>query len=602
MKRMFLFLLLLSCLVGSATLCLGEDSSYTEKAFPLYRSREYSGTVMLRFYRYAPNVAYMGLNAYCELQRGYSLTVSPQEDGTCLLTSPTGGQVTADPKTSVLSSPDWPLFRDPPLPWQGGIMGMLDSGLDFIRITDVICSAPSVDTVFDLGKYGIQLFADENDVYLPLSTISNLMCEGADRYALLSGESVLFENINLESLLPPMYCSEELIELFNGKERPRDVIAQSYADICLSFDTMFGYPGVAPLDEAMKEKGLHQALLDLGSEGAFLIERLNSTDYTEYFLAFTELVNTYLNDGHTQLLSLDLMFSEEWYARYPDLFYSVSMPAYMLYLQNNEGMSRVQAGDDIETARQDAWGNEIYHEMGNIAVIRLDDFEFDTHGWRSYYDGDEDIPQDSFGRALTGLRRASQNPDIDTILFDVTTNGGGSTDVLMAILSLMTDQRELTGTQGMTGQEFAVVFETDKNLDGVFDEKDDEIQYNYKLAVLTSSYSFSAANDFAFRMRQNGALILGEPTGGGSCCIQIEVTQDGLIWVMSSYIMGGTDEGGLDMEEGCPVDITIPHAENRFSLFSRSASVLEYSSFFDPDVLMPLINDWFSAQEADKAA
>ena len=45
--------------------------------------------------------------------------------------------------------------------------------------------------------------------------------------------------------------------------------------------------------------------------------------------------------------------------------------------------------------------------------------------------------------------------------------------------------------------------------------------------VETSCSSFSAGNEFPFMMKDAGYKILGEPSGGGSCAIMMNTTDDG---------------------------------------------------------------------------
>ena len=594
--------LLLAFVICSSSLAFAEQPGYTGQLFPLYRHGIFEGSVALRFYDASPHVPYLGISAYCQLQRGYALTVEPEGEGLYRLLSPSGGEARADVQKGTLRSDNWMRFLDPPLPWQGSAMGMLDSGCGFVRITEAEYSTEGGEMVFDLERYGIRIYADEQDVYLPVSTLSNLLCEGADRYALYNGEALLLETIDVNSLLPRLYRSERLIELYNGKERSEDMIRQSYADLCLSFDTMFGHPGVAALDGAIAEKGLHQALTDLGEDGQALIEALHSSDYVDYLLAYVALCTLYLDDGHTSALNVLDLLSDSWFEQFPDMAYEIALQMVQLYMQGgNFELSAVDRA--VREARKDLWGEKPYREIGNIAVICLEDFECDPDGWEAYYGQDAPIPDDAFGRTVAGLKRAQQNPSIDTVLFDVSANGGGSTDVMMAILSLITDQTVLEGTQVKTGQELRYTFEIDKNLDGFFDERDAALKYGYRLAVLTSRSSFSAANDFAFRMRQSGAVILGEQSGGGSCCVQIEVTCDELIWVMSSYLMRLEDVSGLSVEEGCPVDIALsPSTSSGLSLFSSGEAAMDYHAFFDESSLQEMINVWFEETKIRKAA
>ncbi len=56
----------------------------------------------------------------------------------------------------------------------------------------------------------------------------------------------------------------------------------------------------------------------------------------------------------------------------------------------------------------------------------------DEEAWDRCYEGTGDFPEDSLGTVLNGLKRASENPEIENVIFDLSCNGGGSPDVMTA--------------------------------------------------------------------------------------------------------------------------------------------------------------------------
>ncbi len=62
-------------------------------------------------------------------------------------------------------------------------------------------------------------------------------------------------------------------------------------------------------------------------------------------------------------------------------------------------------------------------------------------------------------------------------------------------------------------------YDVDRNLDGKFDEKDKDVKINLNVGVLTSNYSFSCANMFPAMMKDYGVALIGQQSGGGSCCV-----------------------------------------------------------------------------------
>ena len=97
----------------------------------------------------------------------------------------------------------------------------------------------------------------------------------------------------------------------------------------------------------------------------------------------------------------------------------------------------------------------------------------------------------------------------------------------------------------------------------MFDEKDEEVRYDFNYAVLTSRASFSCGNLLPFVMQEHGAVLLGEPTGGGSCCVQMVTLTSGGEGMMSSWLWALRDENDRPMEGGCDTDL--PHHAGRNS-------------------------------------
>ena len=165
---------------------------------------------------------------------------------------------------------------------------------------DVLFRNPAPVT-FDFAKYGIPLYADEEDVYLPLELLSTMFTDVACNYVLWNGESVLkpVMDIGEISLMPlGWYESRYMRALLTGKSRRKeDVIREDYAELCFTLDHFFGHPGTGILDRGIGEKGLDAALDDV-PELASLKDRLKDPDMIEYMLALYDLFNIGLNDGH----------------------------------------------------------------------------------------------------------------------------------------------------------------------------------------------------------------------------------------------------------------------------------------------------------------
>jgi C-terminal processing protease CtpA/Prc len=258
---------------------------------------------------------------------------------------------------------------------------------------------------------------------------------------------------------------------------------------------------------------------------------------------------------------------------------------------------------EIEQARAAAWGDDVYRECGSTAIIRIDSFVEDAAGWEAWYAGKGEIPMDAVGITWTGLKRASENPAIKNILFDLSANTGGSGDMLAYMIDLMFGDNVYRGYNVLTGQREHAVVHSDKNLDGVFDEKDDEVKYDFSYAVLTTRITFSCGNMMPFLMQEHGAVLLGEPSAGGSCYIQMGTLTNGGQFQMSTWLWALRDANGESVEGGCKTDLPIARIEPETPTHEDPRlSGGDYTPYFDDVMLDKMINEWFEEQAKAPAA
>ncbi len=604
MKRLISLFLVLIMLLSVLSFASAEETGFTVVTTPVLQNGEQVTSLDLRFYPDAPHVACAGMKAYAAYLPGVELVVSSdQEAGVWTVTHPNGSAVVFDPAAGTMTAADWASFQNPPVPYQGRSVGLKDMPCAWTYYSELLFDEAPQTVVFDFGKYGISFHAEADDVYLPLSLLSTMFCDVAVNYVIYNGENIIHPVIDINALagLPAGYYeSPRMQELFTGKaKREEDEIREGYAELCFVLDYFFGFPGPAPLNDAIREKGLDAALTDMGEEGAALKEALFSPDMVDYIIGMTALFCPSLDDGHTFFSGISDLIGEK--SPYPDLVLRILLGSYDS-LMGISGNARSVLCQQISANRNAVWGNETYRECGSTAILRVDAFNPDITGWEAYYAGTGEIPTDALGIVWTGLKRASENPEIKNVLFDLSCNLGGSGDMLMAMLDLATGDNIFRGYNVLTGQHEHAVVHTDKNLDGVFDEKDDEVRYDFNYAVLTSRASFSCGNLFPFLMQDNGAVLIGEPTGGGSCCVQMATLTGGAVFMMSSYTWQLRDENDRPIEDGCVTDLPITRVETDPETDNPRLSGGDYSAYFDDEALDRMINEWFAQQEEAPAA
>lgn len=573
----------------------------TEKYVPLVYEDGSVKSAKIRIYKDQPNIPYFGLKAYSDILGTNDITSERDETGNIIFTSSQGIKAIADTNAGTLSTDNWACFHNPKVPIEGCPNYFIDSGCAFMRVSDVKYEGTCSSVTFDFEKYGINMYAVNDDVFLPLSIVSNLMADLSARHMIWNGEKVFF----LTSISSEKYPFNDVISsplfdnIFFEGIRPKDLADETYNELCFSFDYFYGHPGIVELDRAIEEKGLEGALLDLGEEGESLINRLKSEDTIEYYFALNELFMSYLDDkGHTSLGDFYVFFGSLVYSK----LNSEEQTQYEEMYMNLSTIHRHDLYSDISDTRNAAWGDDIYREYGNTAIIRIMDFQPDISGWQKYYQGLGEIPMDSVGITYTCLKKASENPKIKNVLFDLSLNAGGSSDELSFITIITTGKNDFYCFDSINKQYYTVYYEADTNLDGIIDEKDKDTIYDqFNYGVLTTKHAFSCGNLFPIMMQEAGAVLIGEPTCGGSCAVQVAVQPDATFYVMSSVQQKNLDSNRVSVESGCKTDLPIEHKETIVNNDGYERVRYDYSSYFNAKKLNKMMNDWFAKQEEDAA-
>ena len=193
------------------------------------------------------------------------------------------------------------------------------------------------------------------------------------------------------------------------------------------------------------------------------------------------------------------------------------------------------------------------------------------------------------GTILSGLERASQNPEIKNIIIDMTCNGGGDDFALTSIEWLTRGLGYLRFDSRLTDRVKTKNAQFDMNFDSKFDENDVSPYTDYNFGVLTSNISFSCANAFPWFMHEHGAMILGQKSGGGACAVRLS-SACGIEYANSAANSKIVTDSGESVDFGCPVDAEL-----------TSDSENPYENSYDIAKLSELMNEYF-ADALDKAA
>ena len=197
-----------------------------------------------------------------------------------------------------------------------------------------------------------------------------------------------------------------------------------------------------------------------------------------------------------------------------------------------------------------------YYKEGQTAYCWFNSFWCDDSGWRKFYKGEaprptvEDYPNDWLIALVDALEKAENDPEVKNFVLDLSTNGGGSTDVVVFITSLLCNKADMYYENVLTGQKMKSTYEVDRNLDGKFDEKDAQVKYNLNFALLVSPFSYSCGNLLPALLKDYGIPLIGMQMGGGSCAVYYNPTAEGFGYRYSSHRSRLTDTKGMNIDAG----------------------------------------------------
>lgn len=577
-----------------------KEEVYYEREVPVFDGELTGETVALRFYQEAPHVAYMEAGDYFDLLLGGGLECRAEGEGRYTLINKAGAEAEVDTVKGTMRVADLPAFENYyDAAMNGKMSSFKDSDAPYLRMREVVYLDDPQPVEFDFAGCGIALHGDDekSEVWFPVSLLGTFLSDIAQNTVTFNGGQLYICRQKKGYSQNNQYFDTRYFNgITNGEARPDDLAAYTYGELCFIFRYMYGYPGRAALDtKILREQGFDAALSAAGEEGSALREELASTDFRQFWKGMFMISQHLLDDGHNFTeLEMDLGDPEmtEKRRKFYDYMYSVmdEAPA----SEFSSGIMRTNYL--INTERGELYMDSPYYKSKDTEVICFSSFFADAAGWENYYQNGGDLPADTLGIIVKGLRMAQEDGGIRNILFDVSTNTGGNTDVVMGILSLMNGKDYLTGYNELSKQRFRIYFDVDRNLDGVFDEKDAEVHYDFNYAALTSKGSFSCGNLFPFLVREAGGMLIGETSGGGSCSVQVADLSEGFEFMISGYKYKLCDDAGSDLEIGANPDAELEVGTKTMlnDFTGEEKLVQDYSAFADMDGICAQVSEWFT--------
>lgn len=572
-------------------------NEYIQKTVRVCREEASEGTAQLRFYKDAPNVAYMGITEYFDLMLGGGLSVQDHGDGTYTLTNAAGARTSVDIGRDTVVSENMPAFVNYyEAAKEGTASSFKDSAAPYLKLREVVYEGEPDSTEFDLGKLGIKIRGDKNEVWFPVSILSSWLTDIAQNRVLFNGNTLYICCSKSPYEMDNSYYNTKYYDdILRGEDRAKDLTAYSYGDLGFIFQYMYGYPGRTQLDpKILKEEGLDAALAASDDTVKEIRKLLMSRDFREFWFSMYRLSEGPLEDGHNNTtLSIGVVDAEQ--EKY-QAFREYTWSKFDSFGISDFVKKISSANQGIYSVRSEEYLNSGYHRYGDTAVILLRSFSVDEDGWNAYYSGQGGIPDDAMGTAAKGLIRASKEGGVKNVVFDLAANPGGYSDSVAGILSLMTGRDYLRGYDELSKQYFNVYFDIDRNLDGEIDDEDDAVSYDFNYAVMISGASFSCGNLFPFLVREEGGMVIGDRSGGGSCSVQKAALSEGFEISISGSKFKLTDNSGADLEAGAVPDVQLEigtkKETNEFT--GEETIVQDYSAFGDLDGICGTVSEWFA--------
>jgi len=581
-----------------------DGGSYTERIVPVVTKIAPDSQVTLRFYDDMPNVPYISAADFQSIVLpGSTMTVTHTGAGKYTLAN-AEATATVDINSDVFTSDQFEAFTNQMGLLQPGMANVYYDGMPFVRYKSVTYIPATATTTLDYGAYGIDIRSDgKGAVYFPFATLADMYTDLYYHHAGFNGEKVVANlSVNEVSLseIDPDYYKPILAQT----TRPADLAEFNYKELCFGLDHFYGYPGRIKYNDQLKAKGLDKVLEEDIECGPAIKKLLLSEKQTDYLFGMTGLTAVYF-DGHTamEVIGDAVGDDQEGNAKLIADYQKTGMAnqdvvlLLMGAIASMQGMVATQQA--VATLRPKAYGKGVtYFKKGDTAVCVFDSFNSrNEKAWKDYYAGNGPLPtlenteKDDMIIFLDALNKAASDPEVKNFVIDITANGGGSADIVMAMTSLIMDKSYISVDNSLTGQRSIVEYEVDRNFNGAFDSADEDVHYDLNFAVLTSNMSFSCGNLFPSMLKEAGIPVIGETSGGGACAIQAMCTADGYCFQISSFRGRLNTLDGKNIDSGITPDypIAVGEAINVPVSESDTLSVKDYSKFFEIDYLKELM-------------
>ncbi len=406
---------------------------------------------------------------------------------------------------------------------------------------------------FDLSDYNIDVIENDGDVYLPFCTLNDIF-SGA-------GYSMSYKNgkISIINIINQMGAKGSFEET-----RSKEYAEFNYNEICFSIDYFYGKTSNALLSDTIKEKGLDKALESYNSVTPKIKELLLSESTKDYCTGIV-LLDYYLEDkGHTDMtVGMTSRLKKYGITDYTSAAIKVfgensdNKDVAELIYTREEHDNNSKKSSLITSMKNNAYKNfEIIKQWQGIALYKYGNtYFFDFSGFST-----------EVVEPFKWSMDYAEEHGAEFFIVDVNSNGGGDDNVASYMVALMSGNADHYEKYIVSGNLRSVNGRIDRNLDGKFDEKDDELKYSFRCAVFASQSSYSCAHIFPSLAQDHGICIVGEITSGGSCSVIPKLYSNGTGYNVSAdtqYLR----YSGVNPDNPVVPDVAMPGSEYNYEGF-----------------------------------
>ncbi|MBQ1601118.1 MAG: dockerin type I repeat-containing protein, partial [Ruminococcus sp.] len=438
----------------------------------------------------------------------------------------------------------------------------------------------------DLSPYKIDIIEYDGKTYFPVSSIGLLF--GATYNTAVYCEGAVYFIHCADIVMDNCYFANKAA--YNTLRRSKDLVELTYNDLCFAFDKLYGRPAQAEIASVVEERGFDEALDVYNDDTRRAKELLLSDNMVDYVLGTAYLGQAFADGGHTAvnypaILSAltpgtavngelnRLLNTEDFRDRQAMIYLINSLTASQRATNMAAFRSSQYKEDDLVQAWDDKSKAKLY-VTGDTAVFAFDSFVNEAvyhFKWSLDYAKEK------------GVKR---------FVTDLSCNSGGNAAVVMYIMAMITNQNEDSYTasyrkmQTLTGNLTRVDNDLDLNLDGVINDLDKSVYYDFEYAFITSNISYSCGNLLPCLAKDAGFPILGERSGGGACSLLIAYTPETFFYTMSSYNKFITKDN-KDVDSGAALDYDLTKQ-------ASDGSSTDYTGLYDAAAYSTLIDEFYA--------